>query len=198
MQPSRFLSLALALASLSVATSAAAQPAPTVSVQVASATAPLPETFRADAAVLGYRDDSPTLVLLREGGGDFVCIASDPRAARFHAACYHASLEHFMARGRELRADGHGAQDVQRIRNQEVLDGRLPMPSHAALYSLSGPREALNTATGEVTGARPLYVLYVPMATAQSTGLPTRPRGDAPWLMDAGTPRAHVMFVPEM
>jgi hypothetical protein len=168
------------------------------SVQIAAATAPLPEAFRASATVLGYRGGQPPLVTLRAGGGDFVCLAADPRAQRFHTACYHASLEHFMDRGRELRAAGMTAAQVDSVRNAEVLDGRLQMPAHAALYSLTGPWSVLDTPTGAVRGARPLYVLYLPMATAEATGLPGRPQGEAPWLMDSGTPRAHVMFTPRM
>jgi hypothetical protein len=73
------------------------------------------------------------------------------------------------------------------------------MPSDpAALYSLTGPVDSLDPATGEVTGARRLFVLYVPFATGESTGLPTTGRVGEPWLMDAGTAKAHIMFVPDM
>jgi hypothetical protein len=36
----------------------------------------------------------------------FTCLASDPAVARFHVACYHHSLEPFMACGRALREQG--------------------------------------------------------------------------------------------
>ena len=52
--------------------------------------------------------------------------------------------------------------------------------------------------TGAVTGARPLFVIYVPGATPESTGLPATPAQGGPWIMSAGTPRAHIMFVPTM
>jgi hypothetical protein len=40
-----------------------------------------------------------------------------------------------------------------------------------------------------------LSVLYVPYATAESTGLPTRPMGvGQPWLMQPGMHRAHIMI----
>jgi hypothetical protein len=193
----RLLTLLLA-AACALATPLGAQTALPEAVQVAAATAPLPEAFRAGATVRGYRGSDPALITLREGEGEFVCLASDPRGERFHAACYHVSLESFMERGRELRAAGVRGAAVDSVRNADVLDGRVQMPAHAALYSLTGPPSVLDSGTGEVTGARPLYVLYLPLATGASTGLSERPVPGAPWLMDAGTPRAHVMFVPEM
>ena len=54
------------------------------------------------------------------------------------------------------------------------------------------------TATGAVTGARPLYVVYIPFSTAESTGLSATPARGTPWIMFAGTPKAHIMFTPDM
>lgn len=163
--------------------------------RVASAVAPLPEELREGATVLAPAP-GPGMEMLHAGDGAFVCLADDPADDRFHVACYHRSLEPFMARGRALRAEGH-TEAVDSIRNAEILAGRLRMPEHpAALYSLTGPPESVDPATGAVTGARPLYVVYVPFATAESTGLPTKPAPGVPWLMNPGTPRAHIMYVP--
>jgi hypothetical protein len=160
---------------------------------VAAAVSPLPEEFRDGAAVLAH-DASATL---RAGDGAFVCLAPDPAGDRTHAACYHRSLEPFMARGRELRAEGYRAE-VDSLRNEEIAAGRLAMPDHpAALYSLTGPAGALD-ASGEIRDARRLFVIYVPFATGEQTGLPTTPVRGAPWLMDAGTAKAHIMFAPTM
>src|SRR5258707_571179 len=74
--------------------------------QIASAVLPLPTEFRESARVLGYRAGNPKLVPLREGSGAFTCLATDPKQKDFHVACYHKSMEPFMARGRELRAEG--------------------------------------------------------------------------------------------
>jgi hypothetical protein len=195
----RLFVLQLLLASAPIALSA--QAAATVSgttAQIASAVSPLPAEFRAGATVLGYLSPTSGLQLLRDGSGPFVCLADDPADDRFHVACYHRSLEPFMARGRELRALGL-ADRVDEIRDAEAISGALPMPTQpAALYSLTGPPSSLDPDTGEVSGARPLYVLYVPFATAEGTGLQTRPQVGQPWLMSAGTPKAHVMFSPDM
>lgn len=167
-------------------------------VQIAAAVAPLPEEFQKSATVLGYAADSKELVTLRATSGPFICLADNPSDDRFHTACYHRALEPFMARGRALRAEGH-KDDVDKIRNSEIDEGKLEMPKHpAALYSLTGPATSLDASTGAVTGAKQLYVIYVPFATAESTGLPTKPKGSHPWLMSAGTPKAHIMFTPNM
>jgi hypothetical protein len=195
------LLLLVCLARFVVPSSAAAQaaaPAVPDSVVIAAAVSPLPEEFRATARVLGYRAGSRELVPLREGDGPFVCLADDPTDQRFHVACYHRSLEPFMSRGRALRAEGHAVR-VDSIREAEIRAGTLPMPTQpAALYSLTAPAANFDARTGTVTGAQPLHVLYVPFATAETTGLSTTPVRNQPWLMDAGTARAHIMFVPEM
>ena len=167
--------------------------------QIAAAVLPLPAEFRADARVLGYRAGNPRLVTLREGTGAFVCLASDPAAQRFHVACYHRSLEAFMARGRALRAAGHGREKVDSVRFAEVKAGKLKMPrTPAALYSLTGEKGSYDPAANSATGARPLFVVYIPGETASSTGLSATPAEGTPWIMFPGTPKAHIMFVPRM
>ena len=82
--------------------------------QISDAVSALPETVRAGAKVLGYRGDGG-LETIREGQ-TFVCLADDPANPNFHVACYHESLEPFMARGRELRRDGKTGPESQQIR----------------------------------------------------------------------------------
>ena len=167
-------------------------------VQIASATAAAPGEMREGATVLGYTADS-RLTTLRAGTGEMVCLASDPARDDFHVACYHKSLEPFMARGRELRAKGMSRQVADSARTAEIRAGTLKMPAQpAALYSLTGPATSVDATTGAVTGARPLYVVYIPFATAESTGLSATPARGTPWIMFAGTPKAHIMFTPEM
>ena len=164
--------------------------------QIAAAVLPLPVDARATAAVLGYGADGK-LTTLRKGTGSMICLADDPKATQFHVACYHESMEPFMARGRELRASGISGTQVDTVRFREAKSGRLKVPNHpASLYSLTGG--AFDPATKTAPGARWLYVVYVPYATAASTGLSEKPQEGAPWLMFPGTPKAHIMFVPRM
>ena len=72
------------------------------------------------------------------------------------------------------------------------------MPDHpSTLHILYGPDATYNPTTGNMDNAKYRYVIYIPYATPESTGLLTRPRnpGD-PWLMDPGTHRAHIMVTP--
>jgi hypothetical protein len=171
---------------------------PPAAQQIAAAVLPAPKEMRDSATVLGYAPDG-RLVTLREGRGAMICLASDPKAQGFHVACYHRSLEPFMARGRELRAHGVTGGQVDSVRFAEARAGKLALPDRpAALYSLTGPAGSFDPATGAVTGVRWLYVVYIPYATAASTGLSATPVRGAPWIMFAGTPKAHIMFVPSM
>jgi hypothetical protein len=165
--------------------------------QIAAAVLSLPMEFRASARVLGYHAGSTKLVPLRESSGEFTCLATDPRQKDFHVACYHKSMEPFMARGRELRAQGVTGDRVDTVRFAEVKSGKIAMPKHpASLYQLFGG--TFDPATNTVAGSRPLFVIYIPGATSASTGLSEKPAQGAPWLMYPGTPKAHIMLAPKM
>jgi hypothetical protein len=165
---------------------------------VAAAVLALPATLRDSATVLGYREQ-PGLVELRRGTNGMICLADNPADSTFHVACYHESLEPFMARGRALRASGVTGEQVDTVRFREIREGTLTMPTGpAALHSLSGPAGSWNADSNTVTGGRALYVVYIPFATPESTGIPAVPAPNQPWLMFPGTPKAHIMFVPRM
>lgn len=182
---------------LLAATPLFAQQAPSNEIQIAGATAPAPVDLKDEARVLGYNAEGQ-MVELRPGTNDFTCLADNPFDDRFHAACYHNTIDPFMARGRELREEGMGRDAIRAKRLEEIEAGTLKMPeAPAALYQLFGSANSLNQETGEVTGVRPLYVMYMPYATTESTGLSSQaPMEGAPWLMDAGLPWAHIMYSP--
>jgi hypothetical protein len=170
---------------------------PTTAVQLSSAVLPLPAEFRGDATVLGYKEGTVGLTTLREGKGAFTCLASDPAGKQFHVACYHKSMEPFMARGRALRASGVKGDLVDSARFKEVRSGKLKMNNTpAALYTLTGG--TFDAMSGTVQGARPLFVVYMPGSTPATTGLSATPAEGTPWIMYPGTPKAHIMFIPKM
>lgn len=159
-----------------------------------AAVLPAPPALRASATVLGYGSDG--LTTLREGDGPLVCLADDPADDGFHVACYHTSLEPFMARGRALRAEGHDREAVRRLRGEEIAAGTLAMPDGPAmLYQLFGAGDAFDPATGTASDVQRLTVVYLPGATAETTGLPLKAPAGAPWLMNPGEPWAHVMLL---
>lgn len=189
--------LAATLTLVALAPVAAQAPGPPpADQQIAAAVLAMPPSLRADATVLGYGAEGK-LVPLRKGTGTMTCLASDPKGEQLHVACYHNSMEPFMARGRELRASGVTGGQVDTVRFKEVREGKLAMPkAPATLYQLFGG--TFDTAKNEITGARALYVVYIPLATGASTGLAERPTGTLPWIMWPGTPKAHIMFTPAM
>lgn len=186
--------MALALAAtLSLAPAARAQ-APSAEVQIASAVTPAPAELQAGATVMGY-DAEGRLVTLREGTNGLICLADDPSDERFHVACYHEAMEPFMARGRALRAEGKGRNEIASIREAEIAAGTLRVPDKpATLYQFFGQPGSLDPATGAVKDVRRLTVIYMPYATVETTGLPTSAPAGSPWLMDPGKPWAHIML----
>lgn len=164
--------------------------------QIKAAVSPAPNAMKEEAKVLGYNDNGE-LVTLREGVNQLICVADDPKQANFHVACYHKALEPFMERGRELKAKGLTREKVDSIRYKEIENGELDLPQKPmALYSLTGSAKSFDYTTGMVKNAKPLYVIYVPYATVESTGLSQKPVSKgAPWIMEPGTPWAHIMVM---
>ncbi len=121
------------LCGLMLASAAGAQAPADAAGQIAGAVSPAPEAMRDGATVLGYAGEE--LITLREGEGDLICLADNPADDRFHAACYFKALEPFMARGRELRAQGKERAEVLETRAAEIESGKLEHPSPPALYS---------------------------------------------------------------
>lgn len=178
-------------------TGCAQESIPDKETQIGTALAAAPEDVRAGATVYGYTDKG-NLVLLREGANNLICLADDPGREGFQTVCYHQSLEPFMTRGRELKAEGKSSGEIFDIREAEAKAGTLKMPGQpATLHLLEGLSGEYDPATGEVKGANYRYVVYIPWATAESTGLPIKPIvPGGPWIMDPGTHRAHIMITP--
>ena len=166
---------------------------PTPDQQVAAAVLPLPKELREGATVMGYRTANK-LETLREGKNGMTCLALFAVEPEFHVACYHKGMEPFMARGRALRAQGVKGAQVDSVRFREVRNGTLPMPKQAAMYQIFGTKTSWDAATGKVTDANSLMVMYIPDATPESTGLSPVPVKTGPWIMFPGTPKAHMMI----
>ena len=169
-----------------------AQVPPPAEHQVASAVLAAPKDRRAGATVLGYKE-AGQVVTLRQGTNDLVCLADDPAEKQFSVACYHKDLEPFMARGRDLALKYKG-KERHEMRWKEVDEGKLKMPKEPRmLYVLTG--SGFDADKGEVANSYLRWVVYVPYATPESTGLTTT-SGAAPWLMYPGTAGAHIMINP--
>jgi hypothetical protein len=167
---------------------------PPAEVQIKGAVLAAPADLREGATVIGYNEQGAQ-VKIREGKNEMVCLASDPSKTAFNVACYHRDLEPFMARGRELTAQKVPNAKRTEIRFKEIEEGKLAMPREPrTLYVLTGT--SFDPATSKVEGSYLRWVIYVPFATPQSTGLSTKGSDGAPWLMAPGTAGAHIMINP--
>ncbi|PHN01621.1 hypothetical protein [Flavilitoribacter nigricans] len=168
---------------------------PNAEQQIIEATSAAPEDTRDGAAVYGYTSKG-NLTLLREGTNSLICLADDPNREGFQSVCYHQDLEPFMIRGRELRAEGKNNLEIFDTREAEAKAGTLKMPGQpTTMHLLEGKSGQYDPESKSVTGANYRYVVYIPWATAESTGLPIQPVvPGGPWIMDPGTHRAHIMI----
>jgi hypothetical protein len=176
-----------------------AQTAPSPEVQIKGALLAAPDDSKDGAMVYGY-NDKLEFVVLRKGTNEMVCLADDPKQEGFSASCYHKDLDPFMERGRALKKEGKSPKEILEQREADVKAGKFKMPSQPAnLIVYYAPAADYNAQTGDVTNGNFRYVVYIPYATAETTGLPLRPNPNAPampWLMDPGTHRAHIMITP--
>jgi hypothetical protein len=173
------------------------QEIPSLEVQLKTALMAAPDEMKEGAMVYGY-DSQGNFTILRKGSNDLICLADDPKSPGFNVSCYHKDLDPFMERGRQLKKEGKSAQEIFDIREEEAKSGKLKMPKDGAtLFVLSADADDYNHKTGDVNDPYLRYVVYIPWATSESTGLPLRPYGPAmPWIMDPGTHRAHIMINP--
>lgn len=162
-------------------------------VQVRLAVQAAPEEMREHATVQGY-DASGRLGVLREGSNDLICLAPNPASAQFEVSCHHRGLEPFIARGRELLAQGITGQERVATRLREYEEGKLPIPYGTVNYILTG--SGFDAETGAVTDPYLRWTIYTPGATPASTGISGRPSQGGPWLMAPGTPGSHIMITP--
>lgn len=180
-------------------TCAFAQTIPSSENQIKGALLAAPVASRDGAMIYGY-NDKLEFVVLRKGTNEMVCIADDPKQDGFSASCYQKDLDPFMERGRELKKEGKSPKEILEQREADVKAGKFKMPSQpTTLFVYYAPAANYNAQTGEVTNGNFRYVVYIPYATAETTGLPLKPNPDAPgmpWLMDPGTHRAHIMITP--
>ena len=170
---------------------------PSADIQIKTAVLAAPADKRDGATVYGYSAKNEFTVL-RKGTNELVCLADDPAQKGLNVSCYHRDLDPFMERGRILKKEGKKPGEILEIREREAKSKKLKMPAQpTTLFSYSAKDENYNPETGEVKDGYLRYVVYIPYATAESTGLPLKPEVPGmPWIMDPGTHRAHIMINP--
>ena len=165
--------------------------------QIASAVLAAPVEARDGATVYGY-NESGDFITLKEGGNNFICIADNPAKNGFQVVSYHKSLEPMMSRGRDLVAEGKSRGEKEKIRDEEAKSGKLELPKFpATLHIYYGENGFFNTETNHIENAKYRYVVYIPYATQETTGLSLKPNeASHPWLMFPGKYNAHIMITP--
>lgn len=175
----------------------AAAQAPDAQIQIKTAVLAAPEALKEGATVYGYGANGEFTVI-KKGTNEMICLADDPAQKGLNVSCYHRDLDDFMARGRALKKEGKSGPEIFQIREAEVKAGNLKMPeAPTSLFVYTAADEDYNRETGEIAKGYLRYVVYIPYATAESTGLPLKPDAPGmPWIMDPGTHRAHIMINP--
>ena len=170
---------------------------PSAAIQIKSALLAAPQEKRDSCTVYGYSADKQ-FILLKQGTNEMICLADNPDEPGFSVACYVRELEPFMQRGRDLRKQGIKDDSLFNEREKEVKAGSLQMPKQpATLYVYSAKGQDYNPVTGEVKNGYLRSVIYIPYATAASTGLSEKEPGHGmPWIMNPGTHGAHIMINP--
>ena len=166
--------------------------------QITAALFAAPQEVREGAKVYGF-DEAGNFITLREGSNEMICIADDPNKDGFEVVSYHNELEPYMARGRELKAEGKSFTERRDIREKEAKEEKLTMPKKpATLHILYGKKGWFDIDSTKVRNAKYRYVVYIPFATQASTGLSLKPNAPGhPWLMFPGKANAHIMITPQ-
>jgi hypothetical protein len=150
--------------------------------RIEEATAALPEYLRAGASVaMTDADGSPRA--LKTGSNGFKCRPDGPEPG-FKVVCGEATVNGFFAAVRPIVSKATSKAERRELIDAAIEKGiiKIPMPG-SRNYVLSGP---------DRQRAKLLLTIFLPGATAESTGLSTE-RSDGTWLMCPGSPGAHSM-----
>jgi hypothetical protein len=157
--------------------------------EITQATLPLPEDMRAGATVYKYDPKTGERITLRKGTNSLEC---SPRGTDGFTWCYHSVTGPRRDLSAKLRAEGKSDKEIQDALAAATAAGTIkPTPYGTMMYRLYGKKDRIQL----------LWVLVVPGATPESVGVSEGSQRDEaisgdgrPWLMNPGTPGAHVMI----
>jgi hypothetical protein len=158
--------------------------------EISQAVLPLPDDLRAGATVYKYDPKTGDRITLRKGTNMLECTPRNP--ADGFTWCYHTVGAPRRDLSAKLRAQGKTDKEIQQAVADATKAGTLkPTPFGTMSYRLYGKRDRIQL----------LWVLSVPGATAESIGVSDADHREeaingkgVPWLMQAGTPGAHIMI----
>jgi hypothetical protein len=150
--------------------------------RIEEATAALPEYLRTGASV-AMADADGSLRVLKTGSNGFKCRPDGPQPG-FKVACVEATVSGFFAAVRPIVAQATSKAERRKLIDAAIENGAIKIPTPGSRnYVFSGP---------DRQRAKLLLTIFLPGATAESTGLSTE-RSNGTWLMCPGSPGAHIM-----
>ena len=144
-----------------------------------------PANLRAEATVVKWKPDH-TYDTIKKGTNKIVCYdrSGFPQQQPFSIECTSLGNLDRAAQNIKFEALGDKAK-TQAALDAAEKDGTRAKPEFGSVwYHLSGP---------DKDHARSHMTIAVPMATAQSLGLPDKSTANGIWIMNAGTTTAHLM-----
>ncbi|MFL5594648.1 MAG: hypothetical protein ACJ785_08565 [Gemmatimonadaceae bacterium] len=171
---------ALALALFAVVNPANAQ---SRAAKIASALASAPASVSKDATVKDWPDSAGNMVVLRAGSNGWVCFPSHPKSKYVtnDAMCLDEQMQEWMA-----------AMVAQRKPNITTI-GYSYMLTADEWVSNNDMAATGPTPTNQWFKERPHVMMVYPEGMLLDP-LPTKPSTIGPFVMNAGTPYAHVMW----
>jgi hypothetical protein len=172
---------ALALA-LGAATLLPAQSSP----EIDKALSGMPASLHDEITVVKWKSDF-TYETLKQGKGKLVCYdrSGQPLQQPFSVECTSLANLDRVAQNIKLEASGDKAAAAAAVDAAEKDGTRVKVEYGSMFFNYMGPSQ---------DKARHHNTISVPGATGASTGFPEMRDAGGAWLMNAGTPKAHIML----
>ncbi|HET9983975.1 MAG TPA: hypothetical protein VFQ38_10325 [Longimicrobiales bacterium] len=177
------LLLALAIVSLPSAALAQAKAAPmSKAARISNAASAAPPSISAKATIMDFpAAEGGKPVELRKGSNGWVCFPDIPETDGNDPMCLDASWQQWM--------DAYMAKRPPRITKPGIAYMTAPGGASGSNTDPFATRKAADNEWG-FDGPHLMMLVTDPAALR---GLPTKRQKDAPWVMWAGTPYAHIM-----
>jgi len=164
--------------------------AQSVDERVAQAVRPLPEDLQAGATVFTYDAGTGARIVLRKGTNHVECQPRNPETGYTRCFSVHTAARRDLEQ--RLTAEGKSAGEIQAELAEAEAAGRIaPVPFGSVRYRLYEEGDRIQY----------LWTISLPNAMAADLGMPTASQRDSslagqgrPWMMNEGTPGAHLMI----
>jgi hypothetical protein len=145
-----------------------------------------PDQLKNQATVIKWNPANWTYTTLRKGTNQLVCFDKSglPGQLPYSLECTSTGNLDRAAQNMKFEAEADRTKRQAAIDDAEKNGSRAKPQFGSVWYHVMGQDAAT---------ARHHMTIAVPMATAQSMGLPDKPRQDGIWIMNAGTTTAHIM-----